>query len=213
MASAPHQRSAPTGRRERNKQRMAGRLYDAALTLFQQKGYDETTIDEITELADTARGTFFNHFPQKEDLIAAWSEQRRQLLTDLVADLDPEQPTLTRLSLCLAHLARMNESEAAVARVMVSAWVKAGRPLSEEPGTAATFAEIIRHGMERGDVRPGTDPNLLGLVLRDAYLGALYRWAQGAGKTGSLNTELQSILRLLAPCIDGTREHAPADAA
>ncbi|MFI9809392.1 TetR/AcrR family transcriptional regulator [Streptomyces sp. NPDC052301] len=210
MATAPTQRREPTGRRERNKQRMAGRLYEAALTLFQQKGYDETTIDEITELADTARGTFFNHFPQKEDLITAWSEQRRLILTDLVHDLDPAQPTLSRLSHCLAHLARMNESEAAVARVMVSAWVKTGRPLTEEPGTAATFAEIIAHGLDRGDVRAGTDPHLLGLILRDAYLGALYRWSQRPGEPRSLHHELQDILRLLTPCIREAPENAPA---
>ncbi|WP_443068991.1 TetR/AcrR family transcriptional regulator [Streptomyces sp. NBC_01361] len=43
-------------------------------------GTDQTTVDEITEAADVARGTFFNHFQRREDLIAEWGEQRRELL-------------------------------------------------------------------------------------------------------------------------------------
>ncbi|MFC6987395.1 TetR/AcrR family transcriptional regulator [Streptomyces cirratus] len=72
----------PQGRRERNKLRVKNRIYEAALVLFTQQGYDQTTVDEITERADVARGTFFNHFQRKEDLIAEWGQERRELLRE-----------------------------------------------------------------------------------------------------------------------------------
>jgi TetR/AcrR family transcriptional regulator, cholesterol catabolism regulator len=71
-------------RRERKKLETREALLDAALTLFREKGYDETTVEEITERADVAKGTFFNYFPTKEDLLgesAAWRvEQLRAAL-------------------------------------------------------------------------------------------------------------------------------------
>ncbi|MYV89340.1 TetR family transcriptional regulator, partial [Streptomyces sp. SID1034] len=47
---------------------MRGRIFSAALSLFAEKGFEQTTIDDITERADVARGTFFNHFQHKEEL-------------------------------------------------------------------------------------------------------------------------------------------------
>lgn len=35
----------------------------AALSLFRGKGYDATTVEEITERADVAKGIFFNYLP------------------------------------------------------------------------------------------------------------------------------------------------------
>lgn len=72
----------PQGRRERNKMRVKNGIYEAALELFTQQGYDQTTVEEIAERADVARGTFFNHFQRKEDIIGEWSERRRVLLRE-----------------------------------------------------------------------------------------------------------------------------------
>jgi AcrR family transcriptional regulator len=43
------------------------RLQDAALDLFERCGFDEVTIDDITEAAGTSRRTYFRYFATKED--------------------------------------------------------------------------------------------------------------------------------------------------
>lgn len=71
-------------RRERKKQETRQSLLAAAMALFHEKGYDATPVEEITERADVAKGTFFNYFPSKEALLAelaAWRvEQMRSAL-------------------------------------------------------------------------------------------------------------------------------------
>ncbi len=45
-------------------------IWDAAIDLFAEKGFDETTVDEIAECAGTSRRSFFRHFESKNDLMA-----------------------------------------------------------------------------------------------------------------------------------------------
>ncbi len=45
-------------------------IWDAAIDLFAEKGFEETTIDDIVNAAGTSRRTFFRHFESKRDLMA-----------------------------------------------------------------------------------------------------------------------------------------------
>src|SRR5579862_2003050 len=45
------------------------RLARAAFELFDERGYEQTTVDDITERAGLGRTTFFRHYRSKEDVI------------------------------------------------------------------------------------------------------------------------------------------------
>src|SRR5260370_688972 len=68
-------RSAP-GRRQRRSADIRERLFRAALNLFAQKGFAETTVEDITESADVGKGTFFNYFPSKDHILLAFVEMQ-----------------------------------------------------------------------------------------------------------------------------------------
>ncbi|MFG2130608.1 TetR/AcrR family transcriptional regulator [Streptomyces sp. NPDC048751] len=184
----------PTGRRERNKLKVKNRIYDAALELFTLQGYDQTTVDEITEAADVARGTFFNHFQRKEDLIAAWGENRREQLRLGLAGLAPGDGTRQTLLHCMSVLAEISLRDSAQTQAMLAAWVKAGFPLYEQPYVSQMFAEFIEAGRSRSEVLDTVEPHLAGHILRDVYLGTLYRWAQPDAQL-DLEAELHAICR------------------
>jgi AcrR family transcriptional regulator len=60
---------SPTGLRERKKQKTKEAIQREAMRLFQEQGYEETTIEEIAEAAEISPSTFFNYFPTKEDVV------------------------------------------------------------------------------------------------------------------------------------------------
>lgn len=98
-----------TGVREAKKQAVREALYDAALSLFRSKGYELTTAAEIAAAAGVAKGTLFNHFPTKADIIAAW--YRRELIPRLsepgaMPGNAPPSQALSALTLRILDLSR-----------------------------------------------------------------------------------------------------------
>lgn len=187
------------GRRERRRLQAKQRLYDCALALFTERGYEATTIEDITEAADVSRGTFFNHFQRKEDLVSLWGAKRRERLSEYIDAVRTTSPNgvVTDLEYCMRALGRMNEEEWPTTRTMLLAWVRAGRPMLEEPHAATIFAQIVQAGRARGEVSPDIDPDRTGNLLRDAYLGTLYRWTAHDEPPGSLVDELMSVLHTI----------------
>ena len=56
-------------RREIRRDKRRTRIRDAAFELFERQGFEATTVDQIAALADVGKGTFFNYFPTKQNVL------------------------------------------------------------------------------------------------------------------------------------------------
>lgn len=63
--------SSTDGLRDRKKQRTRNTIERVAIGLFEEQGFDGTTIDQIAAAAEIAPRTFFHYFPSKEDVVLA----------------------------------------------------------------------------------------------------------------------------------------------
>src|SRR5262245_48548508 len=80
------------GRRERKKLQTRQALRAAAVRLFTERGFDATTVEDITEAADVAPRTFFLHFASKEDVLLDDGTALTRALVEAVAERPEAEP-------------------------------------------------------------------------------------------------------------------------
>jgi AcrR family transcriptional regulator len=81
------------------------RLVVAALQLFSEQGYDETTVAEIAARAGLTKSTFFRHFPDKREVLSAGQETLSRLLAEGIASAPPQATPLTAVAAGLVRAA------------------------------------------------------------------------------------------------------------
>lgn len=89
VAAAAPVGGAPSRNRELRKQgrETLRRLCEAAIVVFDERGYNAARVDDIVRQAKTSHGTFYLYFSNKEDLfqtlVAGVTEEMRELANDL----------------------------------------------------------------------------------------------------------------------------------
>lgn len=191
------------------------RLVAAAHALFDERGYDATTVDAIAERAGVGRTTFFRAFRSKDDVVLP---DHAALLARLEGRLDavPAAATPGAVSTAVSEAAHLvlahylAEGELARARYRLTRTVPALRQ-REVAGLQAyqrTFREFLRGRVGDGDVGE-VRAEVLAAGVVTAHNHVLRRWLRGGSGTpvADLEAALGEVLRLFAPPTEtrGTR--------
>lgn len=166
-------------RRERKKEETRQRIFEAAISLFRERGFEATTVDEITERADVGRGTFFNYFPRKEAVLAWLSETRVAQAEDNAASLlDRRASTRTKLHELYAFAASAYVDDRELSRFVFEEWMRQAFAPTEEAGSRwqALIVRLIEQGQAAGELRADTSAVQLESLLSSVYITTLYHW-------------------------------------
>jgi AcrR family transcriptional regulator len=200
-------------RRERRSAELRERLFRSALQLFAHKGYAETTVEDITEAADVGKGTFFNYFPSKDHILAAFGQLQVAKL-QLAADAAPTSrlPIRDYLHNLALDVASEPAKNPAMVRVLMQANLSSApvRKTMLDIHTKATglLALIIQVGQDRGEIRKNLNPLDIATTLRQSLLGALLIWSLYGD--GSLETRINTVIDVLWYGLDA--EHSSSRA-
>ena len=189
----------PLGRRARKKARTRQAIYDAAMALFLERGYDTVTVDDVCRGADVAKGTFFLHFPTKDALLA---EYGREATDDLRARLATHRGgAVSALRLVLRTLAERAERHPEIVRLTVRETM--ARPEAIRVSTVqgrtlgGLLADVVRSGQAAGELRRGVVPEIAAAVLVAAYFTIVNVWATGADRFDLSDAVGQSLKLVL----------------
>ena len=86
-----------------------GRLQEAALTLYGERGFDDTTVAEIAERAGLTKRTFFRHFADKREVLFSGATALQELFVTAVAGSPPAAAPLEAVTAALDAAAAMFE--------------------------------------------------------------------------------------------------------
>ncbi len=168
-------------RRERRKLEVRGRLVEAARSLFGERGFAEVTIAEISDRADVAHKTLFNHFPAKRDLLREIAQQAiGELLADIEAARKEGATTAGRLERFFSGMAERSLEAGPMQRELVTELVhvvQSGERSEDARRLHAAFRAIVDDGLAAGDVTRRHDPETLTEMILGAYYVLTFNYA------------------------------------
>jgi AcrR family transcriptional regulator len=197
---APRTSAANPSRRQRRSAEIRERLFGASLRLFAQKGFVETTVEDITEAADVGKGTFFNYFPSKDHILMAFGEMQ---LGKLEAAIDLARKTGEPMPEFLRALGvRMTQEPTrnpAIVRALLQAYLST-TPVREamidlQRRVHALHTEMIQLGQDRGEIRNDLPASEIAHVFRQTIFGTLLIWSLYGDAT--LHSRIDAAFNLL----------------
>lgn len=170
------------GLRERKRIDTRGRIMAAASGLFLKRGLESVTVDEIAAAADVGKGTVYNYFEAKEDMVVAMVvELDRAALTSL-AEIPRQGMSVAEALDAAAWRLIENKADALpLVRVFLARLFQAEAPAPELADYYDQLDETLTALFNRLLARPGMKRALpvdtLVLSFRSMHLGLSAQWA------------------------------------
>lgn len=171
------------GRREEKREATRHDILAAAGILFIKKGYDATSVDDIAEAANVAKGTLYYHFKSKDEVLLGLSIGYLKRLSETVdKKLELKEPPLVVMVDALKTLARDTESYRELSRHFFLAMFGQMReeldcPHDEDLASLPNIiTKIVRAAQENGDIEKSWDARELGAMIAGASHHAQVTW-------------------------------------
>jgi AcrR family transcriptional regulator len=149
-------------------------LLDAALTIFSQKGYTATRLEDIARASSVTRGAIYHHFGSKSDLFLALMEEATEVgnsaIDKAVSEGGAFVEVVTRI---LVYTFNLVEDDRRFSEVMAlqlttpDVEALAQRRYDEAQELVQSISGFFRVIIEQGELRPGLDPE----IAARAFLG------------------------------------------
>jgi TetR/AcrR family transcriptional regulator, cholesterol catabolism regulator len=168
------------GRRERRRLEVRARVLEAGWFLFEERGYDTTTVAEICERADIAYGTFFNHFSEKYEVLRIMADQAIGLLEGRLEDLAKEDGTIEEhLVILFEGTVREHDDDERIGRDLLGriySIAYAESPEDRDRRYHAAFERYMEESVARGRVRDDAPIETLAEIVASLVGSFVLSW-------------------------------------
>jgi AcrR family transcriptional regulator len=170
-------------RRERKKIAVRAQIIATAIELFTRHGIAAVTVDQIADAADIGKGTVYNYFSTKEDIVVAFMADIEARLSPKIARFAPSSHSLDRiLADFILFQFRLKKPYHAFVRVFLAQMFQETERFfpymvemqkSIDPPLESLFTQL----RDRGLLRPGIDLQQLIMSFKTMHLGLTALWA------------------------------------
>ncbi|WP_432967588.1 TetR/AcrR family transcriptional regulator [Dactylosporangium sp. CA-233914] len=174
-----------------------GRLRRAAMELYVERGFEQTTVAEIAARAGVTARTFFRHFADKREVLFAGSAQLQDALVQALdaapAGATPREAVAAVLDVAAQFLGGHHGHSRARHSVITANPELRERELIKMARLTAALADgLRRRGLPEPDATLAAEA--AGVVVRVAF----ERWVAGPGDTGLDTVMRETLGRLLS---------------
>ena len=196
-----------SGLREEKKKKTRKAIVDAAIKLFSEKGFENTSIDELAKEAGVGKGTIYGYFQTKNEIFLAFCEDEIDFVfTKLAEKSDPDAPLqeqlLTLFMGQFRYVTKNLDFGRILAREMVfpkELTIEKSKDISERYLRA--LGQILNRAILRGELRDDLE-----LLYISGHFYALYMIVLSAWYERRFQSEPeieQALQRLLRQAMEG----------
>lgn len=173
-------------------------IFDKAMNLMSEKGFQGTTIREICAEADIPIGTFYNCYKSKIDILKSIYESGDKYMQEAVENGLSGKTAIEQLHLFASHYAQLNVNTGVdVMRVLFypsNEWFAYQRPMQK------LLYDIILSGQRSGELRSDIDTEEIVNYLFDILRGICYNWCI-YGASFDIEERMESHISLLCEAL------------
>jgi AcrR family transcriptional regulator len=181
------------------------RLAQAAFDLFNERGYEQTTIDDIAERAGLGRATFFRHYRSKEDVIFPDHDRLLEQVRDRLRSTSHGTALAAvadAVRLVLLHY--LDEGDLARRRYALTSTVSALR--DREIVSVARYQRLFREFIAAQMPDPAAlQAELMAAAVASAHNHVLRRWLRGdsTDPIREVDEAMRQVITLFTPSAPG----------
>ena len=160
------------------------KIFEAAMELFAQKGYDGTSVEEITSVVGIAKGTLYYHFSSKEEIFYFLVEEGMKLLKNSIEIKTSKiENSIDKIkAIILIQIKIIVKYENLITLLISQMWGKEERNLRCREficDYTSFIEEIIKQGIEKGEINEGNPEAIASGIFGFTCSGLLYRLKAG----------------------------------
>lgn len=200
-----------SARRQREQQLRRETIIEAAQKLFEQKGFEETTVEQVAALAELGKGTIYSYFKSKEEIYIAILEKKLDLLEEKMraAVANPASAVDALYGLYEAFIEYHRDRKGFIDTLFVQIddqiLYRLGGVVGGLKSKASVWMEIvgnmIQWGIERGEFEP-VDVERISKTVVGMILGLIIQFEMGQIKEDLVNFQ-DAVFKLI---FDGIRK-------
>lgn len=160
------------------------KIFEAAMDLFAQKGYDGTSVEEITSVVGIAKGTLYYHFSSKEEILYFLVEEGMNLLKNSIEIKTKNfKSSVDKIkAVVLIQIKSIVKYENLITLVIDQIWGNEERNLKCREYIyeyIRILENIIKEGIEKGEIIEGKPEVLASGLFGFTCSGLLYKLKTG----------------------------------
>jgi AcrR family transcriptional regulator len=202
-----------TGRRERAKAAYRAQIIEAGIRLFgERRNIDAVTVDEIAAAADVGKGTIYNYFRSKEDIVVAFTADVERKVHAELRDLDTsDRPLAETLTEFIRLQFQMKAPHYRFVRVFFAQMFLHTDPflphmIEIHQMTRSTTETLFLALQQRGAIRADLNIGDLTLVFNSMHLGLSALWAIEGPPFQATDYALQRAIALFCEGLGGRKQ-------
>mgnify|MGYP000359713441 CR=1 FL=1 len=169
------------------------KVHDTAIRLFREKGYDRVSIDQITKTVGIAKGTFYNFYASKKDILMQWALGQFEAI-DVQSGFSPDGTIRENMSRVIGIIVSAIEDQGALFVSFLKELIRGYKDASVQFDFVTIFSEVIRGSSDFSTVAEDFGPKLQ--VLNNALFLAIFDWFSTPEPAEPLKKHLEKTLSI-----------------